>query len=77
MFYELLLIVWKHPDENENESDTNARPRLVEQAWAYSAWRIQPIDAVHFYRSRFRSRYRGLCERPILPTKNIVTDATN
>ena len=24
---------------------------------------IQPIEGVHFYRSRFRSRYRGLCDR--------------
>ena len=24
---------------------------------------IQPIASVHFYRSRFRSRYRGLCDR--------------
>ena len=24
---------------------------------------IQPIVRVHFYRSRFLSRYRGLCDR--------------
>ena len=28
---------------------------------------IQPIEGVHFYRSRFRSRYRGLCDRVFIP----------
>ena len=27
-------------NENENENVKDARPRLVEQAWAYSAWSI-------------------------------------
>ena len=27
---------------------------------------IQPIASVHFYHSRFRSRYRGLCDRALI-----------
>ena len=27
---------------------------------------IQPIEAARFYRSRFRSRYRDLCERALV-----------
>ena len=33
----------------------NERGRILRGA-------IQPIEGVHFYRSRFRSRYRGLCD---------------
>jgi len=45
----------KGPD-NENDRDglncsTQNTPTL-----------IQPIEGVHFYRYRFRSRYRGLCD---------------
>ena len=28
---------------------------------------FQPIEGVHFYRSRYCSRYRGLCDRAITP----------
>ena len=34
----------------------NERGRILRGAF-------QPIEGVHFYRSRFRSRYRGLCDR--------------
>ena len=34
----------------------NERGRILRGA-------VQPIASVHFYRSRFRSRYRGLCDR--------------
>ena len=51
------------PDnENENENDKNARSRLVELLHAEYAPLIRPIEGVHFYRYRFRSRYRGLCD---------------
>ena len=26
----------------------------------------QPIERVHFYRSQFRSRYRGMCDRAFM-----------
>ena len=34
----------------------NERGRILSGAF-------QPIEGVHFYRSRYRSRYRGLCDR--------------
>ena len=36
----------------------NKRGRILHGA-------IEPIEGVHFYRSRFRSRYRGLCDRAL------------
>ena len=49
-----------HDNENKTGNAKNARPRLVELAWAYSAWSNLTNRGWHFYRSRFRSVCPGL-----------------
>ena len=39
----------------------NGRRRILSGAF-------QPIEGLHLYRSRYRSRYRGLCDRSFMPT---------
>ena len=59
------------PDnENENDNDKNARPRLVERAWAYSAWSNSTNRERAFL--SFSFSLRGLCDRAFKGPKALI-----